>query len=102
VASDSPVPHQTLSGAPLTSALTSGVHYSRTVHASESTVARVSRCSAGAPDSLVNYSGVRLEKPKSGWFELYGPGAPDTVRWHTRQSGAPFLNTIWLLLLLWI
>jgi hypothetical protein len=20
---------------------------------------------------------------------LYGPGAPDTVRWHTGQSGAP-------------
>jgi hypothetical protein len=36
---DSPVPHRTLSGAPLTSTPTSGAHYSHTVHASESTVA---------------------------------------------------------------
>jgi hypothetical protein len=40
----------------------------RTVAFAESTVARVSRCSAGAPDSLMNYSGVRLLKPESGWF----------------------------------
>jgi hypothetical protein len=33
-----------------------------------STVARVSRCSAGTPDSPVNYSGVCLVKPESGWF----------------------------------
>jgi hypothetical protein len=33
----------------------------------ESTVARVSRCSAGTPDSPVNYSGVRLHFPESGW-----------------------------------
>jgi hypothetical protein len=34
------------------------------------TVARVSRCSAGTPDSPVNYSGVRPRKPESGWFNL--------------------------------
>jgi hypothetical protein len=34
----------------------------------QSTVARVSRCSAGAPDSPVNYSGACLLKPESGWF----------------------------------
>jgi hypothetical protein len=34
----------------------------------QSTVARVSRCSAGTPDSPVNYSGVRLLKPESDWF----------------------------------
>jgi hypothetical protein len=34
----------------------------------QSTIARFSRCSAGAPDSPVNYSGVRLLKPESGWF----------------------------------
>jgi hypothetical protein len=34
----------------------------------QSTVARVSRCFAGTPDSPVNYSGVRLLKPESGWF----------------------------------
>jgi hypothetical protein len=53
-----------LSGAPLTSS----VHCSRTVAFAESTVARVSRCSTGAMDSLVNYSGVRLLKPESVWF----------------------------------
>jgi hypothetical protein len=31
----------------------------------QSTVARVSRCSAGTPDSPVNYSGVLLPKPES-------------------------------------
>jgi hypothetical protein len=60
------VPHRTVSSAPLTSALTSSAHCSRTVHASESTVVRVSRCSAGALDSPVNYSGARLEKPENG------------------------------------
>jgi hypothetical protein len=25
---------------------------------------------------------------------LYGPGAPDTVRWHTGQSGAPDQGTL--------
>jgi hypothetical protein len=45
-------------------------------------VARVSRCSAGTPDSPVNYSGLRLRKPESGWL--------DSVRyWCTGQSGAP-------------
>jgi hypothetical protein len=36
----------------------------------QSTIARVSRCFAGTPDSPVNYSGVRLLKPGSGWFTL--------------------------------
>jgi hypothetical protein len=35
----------------------------------QSTVAQISRCSAGAPDSPVNYSGVRLRKPESGWLD---------------------------------
>jgi hypothetical protein len=26
--------------------------------------------------------------------QLYGPGAPDTVRWHTGQSGAPDQGTL--------
>jgi hypothetical protein len=53
-----------------------------------------SRCSAGSPDSPVNYSGGRPRIPKSGWFGVYGPGAPDTVQWHTGQSGVPFLTTL--------
>jgi hypothetical protein len=55
----------------------------------------------------VNYSVVRLEKPESGWFELYGPSAPDTVRCavpqHTLASFAPLdlipnLNIYWFVL----
>jgi hypothetical protein len=34
----------------------------------------------GAPDSPVNYSGVPLEIPEGGEFELESSGAPDTVR----------------------
>jgi hypothetical protein len=26
--------------------------------------------------------------------EVYGPGAPDTVQWHTGQSGAPDQGTL--------
>jgi hypothetical protein len=39
----------------------------------------------------VNYSGVPLEIPEGGKFELESSGAPDIVRWctgHTGQSGA--------------
>jgi hypothetical protein len=34
----------------------------------QSTVGVSSRCSAGTPDSPVNYSGARLSFPESGWF----------------------------------
>jgi hypothetical protein len=55
----------------------------------QTTVGAVSRCSAGTPDSPVNYTGVAPRKPKASKLELIHPGAPDTVRWHTGQSGAP-------------
>jgi hypothetical protein len=45
--------------------------------------------SDGAPDSPVNYSGASLRIPEGEEFGLESPGAPDTVRWHTGQSGAP-------------
>jgi hypothetical protein len=61
-APDSPVRHQTLSGA--------------------------------APDSPVNYSGAPPGNPEAEEFELILPGAPDTVRWHTGQSGAPDQGTL--------
>ena len=61
---DSPV---SLSGAPLTlRTLFFTAHLSQRLL--QSTVARCIHCSAGAPDSPVNYSGVRLLKPESGWF----------------------------------
>jgi hypothetical protein len=37
----------------------------------------------------VNYSGVAPQKPEAEQFGVDLPGAPDTVRWHTGQSGAP-------------
>jgi hypothetical protein len=37
----------------------------------------------------VNYSGAPLSFPEGEEFDLKSPGAPDTVRWHTGQSGAP-------------
>jgi hypothetical protein len=33
-------------------------------------------------------------------LEVYGPGALDTVRWHTGQSGAPDQGTLRFLLVL--
>jgi hypothetical protein len=37
----------------------------------------------------VNYSGAAFHFPEGGKFSFEFPGAPDTVRWHTGQSGAP-------------
>jgi hypothetical protein len=45
--------------------------------------------SGGTPDSPVNYSGAPLRIPEGRDLSLESPGAPDTVRWHTGQSGAP-------------
>jgi hypothetical protein len=41
----------------------------------------------------VNYSGAAPGKPEAEEFELIHPSAPDTVRWHTGQSGAPDQGT---------
>jgi hypothetical protein len=41
------------------------------------------------PDSLVNNSEAPLRISEGEEFGLEFPGAPDTVRWHTGQSGAP-------------
>jgi hypothetical protein len=37
----------------------------------------------------VNFSAMTLRIPEGAKFSLVSPGAPDTVRWHTGQSGAP-------------
>jgi hypothetical protein len=52
--------------------------------------------SGDAPNSPVNYSEVSLKIPEGKEFSLKSPGAPDTVRWHTGQSGAPDQGTLWL------
>jgi hypothetical protein len=54
----------------------------------------------GAPDSPVNYSGAPLDFPEGEEFSVKSPGAPDTVRWHTGQSGAPDQGTLQLSLAL--
>jgi hypothetical protein len=46
------------------------------------------------PDSPVNYSGAAPGKPEAAELKSIHPGAPDTVRWHTGQSGAPDQGTV--------
>jgi hypothetical protein len=79
-------------------------------------LARSSRCSAGTPDSLVrhrtlsgaspdspvNYSGATSRIPEGEQFGVGVPGAPNIVRWHTGQSGAPDQGTLRLTLALYI
>jgi hypothetical protein len=85
-----------LSGVPPARALLLCAHR-RAFNALQSTVAREvavaplahRTLSGDSPDSPVNYSGAPLEIPEGEEFSLECPGAPDTVRWHTGQSGAP-------------
>jgi hypothetical protein len=77
----------------------SGAHYSAFNAFCRRPLARSSRCSAGAPDSPVNYSGVAPRIPEGEQFGVGVPGASDTVRWHTGQSGAPNQGTLRLTLL---
>jgi hypothetical protein len=58
--------------------------------------------SGGAPDSPVNYSEAPLRFPEGEEFILESPGAPDTVRWHTGQSGAPDQGSLRLSLALFV
>jgi hypothetical protein len=58
--------------------------------------------SGDAPDSPVNYSEAPLKIPEDEEFSLKSPGAPDTVRWHTGQSGAPDQGTLRLSLALFV
>jgi hypothetical protein len=46
-------------------------------------LSRSSCCSAGTPDSPVNYSGAASRIPEGEQFGVEFPGAPDTVRWCT-------------------
>ena len=45
--------------------------------------------SSAPPDSPVNYSRMPPSNPESGEFTADQPGAPDTVRCTTGQSGVP-------------
>jgi hypothetical protein len=67
---------------------------------------RTVRCYTGqsgaTPDSPVNYSGVASRIPEGEQFGVELPGAPDTVRWHTGQFGAPDQGTLRLSFALFI
>jgi hypothetical protein len=101
---------QSLSGVPSGAALTLralSTHCSRSLFTFADDRWRSSRCSAwhtrqsgATPDSPVNYSEVALQKPKAEQFRVDLPGAPDTVRWCTRQSSAPDQGSLRLVLLL--
>jgi hypothetical protein len=56
--------------------------------------------SGAPPDSPVNYSGAASRIPEGEQFGVEVPGAPNTVRWHTGQSGAPDQGTLRLTLAL--
>jgi hypothetical protein len=43
----------------------------------------------------VNYSGVPSKITEGSEFSFKCPGAPDTVRWHTGQFGAPHQGAFW-------
>jgi hypothetical protein len=90
--------HCSLSSAPLTSTLTSAANCSGVRGTVQSTVAPKSRCSTGAPDSPVNYSGAALEKPEG---EVFGGVRSWCARpGHSSVSFAPFFlnpNLIFLL-----
>ena len=109
-APDSPVPHWTgtvhcsvrlwrlLWFLPRTVALSGTV---------QSTVARIVVAPLGAPDSPVAHRTVRWiiaecawRNPKVKSSRSIHPGASDTVRWHTGQSGAPDHGSLRFLLLL--
>ena len=76
-----PDSHCSLCGAP-SGACSDSARVVRTVHCTllQTTVGILSRCSAGTPDSPMNYSGVAPRKPEADKFEMIHPGAPDTVR----------------------
>jgi hypothetical protein len=42
----------------------------------------------------VIYSGGQFQKPEGGKFGVDLPGALDTVRWHSGQSGAPHQGSL--------
>jgi hypothetical protein len=88
--------------APVLTSAHAGAHCSAFIVRCRRPLALCSRYSAGAPDSPVNYSGAAPRIPEGGKFGLEFPGAPDTVWWHTGQSGAPDQGTLRLSFALFI
>jgi hypothetical protein len=61
---------------------------------------RTVRCATG--HCPVNYSGQASRIPEGEQFGVGYPGAPDTVRWNTGQSGAPDEGTLRLTFALYL
>jgi hypothetical protein len=97
---DSPVVHRTVTVHYPVRLIWLCAHYSRTVHFCRRPLALLAVAPLGTPDSPVNYSRVAPQIPEASELELIHPGAPDTVRWHTEQSGAPDQGSLRLVLLL--
>jgi hypothetical protein len=96
VAALGPLAHRTLSGAPLP---TVGAAMRRAKIARPTVGAgdRWLTGQSGAPsDSPVIFSRTPSSNPESGKFTADQPGAPDTVRCTTRQSGVPGRVGLWL------
>jgi hypothetical protein len=100
---DSPVVHRTVTVhclvrllAPVLTSPRADAHCSAFIVRCRRPLALCSRYSAGTPDSPVNYSGVAPRIPEGGKFRVGFPGAPDTVRWQTGQSGAPDQGCLWV------
>jgi hypothetical protein len=81
--------HRTLSGAPCRPL----ARATRCLRIARSTVALAT---VGSPDSPVNYSRTPPNFPESGQFTGGWPGASDTVRCTTGQSGVPSRAGFWL------
>jgi hypothetical protein len=92
--------HQTMSGDSLDSLVNYSGADSRSWRVQSRSPLGHQTLSGGAPDSPVNYSEAPLRFPEGEEFILGFPGAPDTVRWHTRQSSAPDQGTLRLSLAL--
>jgi hypothetical protein len=56
----------------------------------------LARPTVGSPDSPMNYSRTPLITSREQQVRLSQPGAPDTVRCTTGQSGAPRQSRLWL------
>jgi hypothetical protein len=89
-----PLAHRTLSGAPSRPLARPCVpRRSRSRPLAHRTV----RCTL---DSPVNFSHTSLNSSRERQVRLSQPGAPDTIRCTTGQSGAPRLSKLWLNLII--
>jgi hypothetical protein len=91
---DSPVPHWTVR-----CALTSRLwllprHCSRGRYFCSRPLALDSRCPLAHRTVRWIIAERAFVFPRVAGWHLDGPGAPDTVRWHTGQFGAPFFRTL--------